>query len=170
MLVVLVAALVSFGMASCNNNATEPVVLFLPIQCKQVICLVEIEPRYCLEPPLPTTAFQTPIESYIVPSPQDTENSFLTQRFMIYTAALFALQEDAICITILILMGMFIKNIVGEIIHAVKNNIRRNDDCCICIGTERGEWYQTQCGHNFHRCCISKWHRETCPMCRARIV
>jgi hypothetical protein len=95
--------------------------------------------------------------------------NFLSQRLTVYTKALLALLTDAICITILIQVCNRIKAEICEIIHYVKNKLRNNDDCCICIGTEQDEWYQTRCGHNFHRSCISKWHRGTCPLCRARI-
>ncbi len=98
-----------------------------------------------------------------------TAKNFLSQRLTVYTEASLALLTDAICITILILVYSSIRTEICEIIHFVKNNLRSNEDCCICIGTEQDEWYQTRCGHNFHRSCISKWHRGTCPLCRARI-
>ena len=39
--------------------------------------------------------------------------------------------------------------------------------CAICY--EPGE-YQLDCGHIFHKSCITQWKKKTCPLCRAPIV
>jgi len=38
------------------------------------------------------------------------------------------------------------------------NNVNHNDD----------NWIITKCNHLFHKRCISKWNKNTCPLCRKR--
>ena len=41
-------------------------------------------------------------------------------------------------------------------------------NCPICLDSlnSGGLVHTTPCGHTFHVCCIAKWQRGTCPMCR----
>ena len=42
-------------------------------------------------------------------------------------------------------------------------------ECCICLDKNTNNWINIQCGHTFHRECISHWLRtsNTCPICRS---
>jgi hypothetical protein len=42
--------------------------------------------------------------------------------------------------------------------------------CSICLGTVTGPWLKTRCNHTFHRECLQKWQRNTCPLCRQEVV
>jgi hypothetical protein len=41
--------------------------------------------------------------------------------------------------------------------------------CPICLETDTGPWLTTRCGHVFHRTCIRRWQKDTCPMCREHV-
>jgi len=43
--------------------------------------------------------------------------------------------------------------------------------CSICLNTvTNGQWLRTRCNHSFHRECLQKWQRDTCPLCRQEVV
>ena len=42
--------------------------------------------------------------------------------------------------------------------------------CSICLNTVTGPWLKTRCNHTFHRECLQKWQRNTCPLCRQEVV
>ncbi len=47
-----------------------------------------------------------------------------------------------------------------------------DDTCpiCMCSHTEApGDWCVTRCNHTFHIGCITRWGRNTCPMCRGNL-
>ena len=48
----------------------------------------------------------------------------------------------------------------------------QNEECCICMDIgDNITWSMLQCGHKFHKECISPWIQinHTCPICRLRI-
>jgi len=53
----------------------------------------------------------------------------------------------------------------------IKNhNIDKSCSICLELVTSSNDdnWFITKCNHLFHKKCISKWTRNTCPMCRKR--
>ena len=44
--------------------------------------------------------------------------------------------------------------------------------CSICLETvndcKNDNWFISKCNHLFHKKCISKWTKNTCPLCRKR--
>jgi hypothetical protein len=53
----------------------------------------------------------------------------------------------------------------------VKNhNIDKSCSICLELVTSSNDdnWFVTKCNHLFHKKCISKWTRNTCPLCRKR--
>lgn len=47
-------------------------------------------------------------------------------------------------------------------------NKYKQDVCVICLEQLSGNWGQRQlyCGHVFHKNCLQRWTRDTCPLCR----
>jgi len=46
-----------------------------------------------------------------------------------------------------------------------------DDDCVICLAKHKMvEACTINCGHQFGRLCLSKWKKDTCPLCRTRII
>lgn len=44
----------------------------------------------------------------------------------------------------------------------------KNESCSICLEVS-GEKIVTDCGHTFHKECLSKVRNDSCPMCRSKI-
>jgi hypothetical protein len=45
-----------------------------------------------------------------------------------------------------------------------------DDDCVICLSTHKMmDACVINCGHQFGRMCLSKWKKDTCPLCRTNI-
>ena len=77
-------------------------------------------------------------------------------------------------------------NYINEIIHTKIDNriiqilnfeeLVKNDNfdktCSICLdivnSSNDDNWFISKCNHLFHKKCISKWTRNTCPLCRKR--
>ena len=53
------------------------------------------------------------------------------------------------------------------------NQTKRNNEeksCSICFGEIASvSLYLTKCFHTYHKKCIAKWDKKTCPMCRCNI-
>lgn len=55
----------------------------------------------------------------------------------------------------------------------IKNN-NSDKTCSICLGEFTNNqnnvdiWFISNCDHLFHKKCISKWRRNSCPLCRKR--
>lgn len=73
---------------------------------------------------------------------------------------------------------LLVYNISPLTAHQIAAITRHNahaeaQECPICFGTENGRWFFTQCGHGFHRTCISRWYNSgddrKCPLCRGQI-
>ena len=46
---------------------------------------------------------------------------------------------------------------------------RCNSTCSICLENIETDIQYTRCNHAFHRTCMTKWGKNTCPMCRTNI-
>lgn len=63
---------------------------------------------------------------------------------------------------------------IGEIIRFQELIKNQNFDntCSICLevvnSSNDDNWFVSKCNHLFHKKCISKWTRNTCPLCRKR--
>ena len=45
-----------------------------------------------------------------------------------------------------------------------------DDDCVICLAHHKmTDACVINCGHQFGRICLSKWKKDTCPLCRTTI-
>lgn len=67
-----------------------------------------------------------------------------------------------------------INNRIDEILNYEKiiNNENIDKTCSICLelvnNSKDDNWFISKCNHLFHKKCISKWTRNTCPLCRKR--
>lgn len=72
------------------------------------------------------------------------------------------------------LITIKIENRILEILKF--DEMIKNDNCdktcsiCLDIITNSNDdnWFISKCGHLFHKKCLSKWNRNTCPLCRKR--
>ena len=46
------------------------------------------------------------------------------------------------------------------------SELKKTDDCPICLLTLNDPLHLTSCGHGFHRSCYYQWNRGSCPVCR----
>ena len=67
-----------------------------------------------------------------------------------------------------------IENRICEILKFQEFLKNQNYDktCSICLeyvnNTNDDNWFISKCDHLFHKKCISKWNRNSCPLCRKR--
>ena len=56
------------------------------------------------------------------------------------------------------------------IISELKSNSYNSSLCCsICLENVYQHKYKTKCNHIFHKDCLDKWDKNTCPNCRANL-
>lgn len=50
---------------------------------------------------------------------------------------------------------------------------KQTNECPICYenfhSTDKNELFTTTCNHTFHKSCLFKWNKPSCPMCRSVI-
>ena len=65
----------------------------------------------------------------------------------------------------------WILNKINAKVFLLKTKKTPNDrTCCICLEEITHTTIAiTKCKHVFHKCCLNKWKKSTCPMCRANI-
>ena len=53
----------------------------------------------------------------------------------------------------------------------IHKNIKKPEECIVCYSNLDKNSVKLECGHSFHKNCITKWLYKsmTCPMCRAEI-
>ena len=42
-------------------------------------------------------------------------------------------------------------------------------NCSICLEDLKSNLITTPCNHQFHRLCLKKWKKNSCPLCRTKI-
>lgn len=59
----------------------------------------------------------------------------------------------------------------NKIIYNIDLLFNKIYECPICFDNiDNNDLYEIKCGHKFHLTCISKWNRNTCPLCRGNII
>jgi hypothetical protein len=95
-------------------------------------------------------------------------------QLIIYTSK-YGFSLSIFCKLIIQIRNCFIRRPImivnNDSINIIIDTIQNNEECCICLCINNGDWARLDCNHRIHYDCIKLWLNKsnTCPLCRIKI-
>lgn len=121
------------------------------------------------------------ISLLISPILRPSSDYTFTINFLIYIITTLTIGKCIIAFGSIFIYSIFIirqyynsfrrRPIENREIEMINIIIDENENCSICLDSEKKEWIKLSCNHSFHKDCINMWvaTNRTCPVCRVNL-